>query len=99
MLNYKLIKSYVYGAFLMSKKNTSEKKELILAVCPVMKAFEQSKAINSFQTNFKFSNDLGLELLKGSSTDEHIEVLKMSVKGVREFLDLIEEKIKERTSK
>lgn len=99
MLNYKLIKSYDYGAFLMSKKNTSEKKELIPAVCPVMKAFEQSKAINSFQTNFKFSNDLGLELLKGSSTDEHIEVLKISIDGIRKFLDLIEEKIKEREKK
>lgn len=83
----------------MSKKINSVKKEEKLIISPVMKAFEQSKAINSFQTNFKFSNDLGLELLKGSATDEHIEVLKMSVKGVREFLDLIEGKIKERTSK
>ena len=83
----------------MSKKIDSVKKEAKTTISPVMKAFEQSKAINSFQTNFKFSNDLGLELLKGSSTDEHIEVLKMSVKGVREFLDLIEGKIKERTSK
>lgn len=83
----------------MSKKIDSVKKEAKTTISPVMKAFEQSKAINSFQTNFKFSNDLGLELLKGSATDEHIEVLKMSVKGVREFLDLIEGKIKERTSK
>ena len=64
--------------------------------CPVMKAFEQSKAINSFQTNFKFSNDLGLELLKGSATDEHIEVLKKSISGLKEFVELMEQKIKER---
>lgn len=83
----------------MSKKIDSVKKEAKTTISPVMKAFEQSKAINSFQTNFKFSNDLGLELLKGSATDEHVEVLKMSVKGVREFLDLIEGKIKERNTK
>lgn len=83
----------------MSKKINSVKKEEKLIISPVMKAFEQSKAINSFQTNFKFSNDLGLELLKGSSTDEHIEVLKISIDGMRKFLDLIDEKIKEREKK
>lgn len=83
----------------MSKKISSIKKEEKTTVSPVMKAFEQSKAINSFQTNFKFSNDLGLELLKGSATDEHVEVLKMGIKGMREFLDLIEGKIKERNTK
>lgn len=83
----------------MSKKINSVKKEAKTTISPVMKAFEQSKAINSFQTNFKFSNDLGLELLKGSATDEHIEVLKISIDGIRKFLDLIEEKIKEREKK
>ena len=72
----------------------SPKKEV--ADCPVMKAFEQSRAINSFQTNFKFSNDLGLELLKGSATNEHIEVLKKSICGIKEFAELMELKIKER---
>jgi len=83
----------------MSKKIDSVKKEAKTTISPVMKAFEQSKAINSFQTNFKFSNDLGLELLKGSATDEHVEVLKISIDGIRKFLDLIDEKIEEREKK
>jgi hypothetical protein len=83
----------------MSKKIDSVKKEAKTTISPVMKAFEQSKAINSFQTNFKFSNDIGLELLKGSATDEHIEVLKISIDGIRKFLDLIDEKIEEREKK
>lgn len=82
----------------MSKIKLSAKKlpKTEVSDCPVMKAFEQSRAINSFQTNFKFSNDLGLELLKGSATNEHIEVLKKSIQGIKEFAELMEIKIKER---
>ncbi len=82
----------------MSKKPTSAKKEQESAICPVMKALDQSLAINSFQTNFKFSSDLGMELLKGSATDEHILVLKRSLEGLKEYIELVESKIKERKS-
>lgn len=66
---------------------------------PIMKALDQSLILNNFLTHFQFSKDLGTELLKGSATDEHIEVLQKSMDGIEQFLDLLTEKLEERKAK
>ncbi len=72
-----------------------EKKELSGS----MKALSNSIKISSFDTNFQFTKQLGIELLKGSNLPEHIEVLKESIKGMKEFIILIEDEIKKRSAK
>jgi len=64
-----------------------------------MKALSNSIKISSFDTNFQFTKQLGIELLKGSNLPEHIEVLKESIKGMKEFIALIEDEIKKRSAK
>ncbi len=80
-------------------KVPSVKKEQETDYCPIMKALDQSMAINNFSTNCQFTKDLGLELLKGSATPEHIEVLKVSISGVLSFIFLLKEKMEEFKSK
>jgi hypothetical protein len=61
----------------------------------VMKNFEQSLSLSNFDTNCRFTRDLGIELLKGSATQEHLETLYKSITGVRGFLLVLEEKLDE----
>jgi hypothetical protein len=63
------------------------------------KALEQSKVLNNFGTCSQFTKDLGLELLKGTATIEHIETLKSSIQGIKEFIDLLEEKLNSNQTK
>lgn len=78
----------------MSKKKVPAEKNKSIVDCPIMKALEQSMSVNNFQTNFQFSRDLGIELLKGSASHEQTEVLKKSIQGIKDFITLIEEKLK-----
>ena len=61
----------------------------------LMKALEQSKTVNSFQTNYQFTKDLGVAMLQGQATPEHINVLTKSIEGLEDFIDLLKEKMKE----
>jgi len=61
----------------------------------IMKNFEQSLILSAFDTNCRFTRDLGVELLKGSATQEHTETLYKSISGVRGFLLALEEKLDE----
>lgn len=61
----------------------------------IMKNFEQSLSLSAFDTNCRFTRDLGIELLKGTATQEHIETLYKSILGIRTFLMILEEKLDE----
>lgn len=61
----------------------------------LMKALEQSKIVNSFQTNYQFTKDLGVVMLQGQATPEHIKVLNKSIEGLEDFIDLLKEKMEE----
>lgn len=60
------------------------------------KNLEQSFILNNFSTNCEFTKSLGIEVLKGSATTEHLETLTKSIKGVEDFLNLLKEKLSER---
>ena len=60
-----------------------------------MKALDQSLSLANFDTHSRFTRDLGVELLKGTATPEHIETLYKSMTGVRGFLLMLEEKLDE----
>jgi hypothetical protein len=83
----------------MKKLIKNEKKQPEQKTSEYMKALIQSKTINNFETNFRFTKDCGLELLKGTQTGEHIEVLHKSIEGLEDFIDLLKEKIKETETK
>jgi len=65
---------------------------------PLMKTLEQSRLLNNFMTNCQFTKELGVELIKGSATDEHLVVLNESMAGIGEFIDLLKEKMQEKKS-
>ena len=76
----------------MEQQNNPQKPEF-------MKAYNQSKVINNFQTNCQFCKDLGFELLRGTSVPENNEVLKLSMAGLEEFIVLLKDKISEAEKK
>jgi hypothetical protein len=64
-----------------------------------MKSYEKSKKLNNFVTDITFTKDLSIQLLNGVATPEHIEVLKKNIQGVKEFIEMIEQEIKDRKLK
>lgn len=63
----------------------------------LMKSLDQSKSINNFLTNCQYTRDLGVALLQGADAPEHQEVLEESMAGIGEFIDLLKDKLKEKT--
>lgn len=78
------------------EKNTAKEKVEKNELSGSMKALSNSIKISSFDTNFQFTKQLGIELLKGSNLPEHIEVLEESIKGMKDFIFLIENEIEKR---
>lgn len=76
------------------QKKKAQDKKPATKVNSFQKALEQSKVLNNFGTCFQFTKDLGLELLKGTATPEHTETLKLSIQGLKDFIELLEEKLK-----
>lgn len=76
-------------------KNTQSEPENQPQAVDLMKALEQSKTVNSFQTNYQFTKDLGVAMLQGQATPEHINVLTKSIEGLEDFIDLLKEKMEE----
>jgi hypothetical protein len=64
-----------------------------------MKSYEKSKKLNNFVTDITFTKDLSIQLLSGTATPEHVEVLKKNIQGVKEFIEMIEQEIKDRKLK
>lgn len=76
----------------------SPSQEIPIQTIPLMKKLEQNRCVNNFMTNCQFAKELGIELIKGSATQEHLVVLSESMAGINEFLDLLKENMQEKNS-
>ena len=81
-----------------SRKPVKDKIENTQVEAPLnlMKVHSDNLIVNSLSTNFEFTRQFGVELIKGSATPEHINVLKLSIEGLEDFIELLKEKMQEK---
>lgn len=65
----------------------------------IVQAYDQAHIINNFQTNFQFCKDLGFAVIRGEADPANEEILKLSMAGLEEFINLLKVKMTESKDK